>query len=71
MPSDASTAEKLLIAAIAFGGLVLFALYWLGVIWVYRDSMRRGRTDGLPVLMAVLMGPFGIIMWLWMRPPLK
>lgn len=62
--------EKLLIAIIAIGCLLVFVLYWLAVLWVYSDSKRRGRTDGIPTLMAVLMGPIGVILWIAMRPPL-
>jgi hypothetical protein len=62
--------DPAVIAVIAIVALLLFALQWLGIMWVHRDAVRRGRTDGIPTLMAVLMGPFGILFWFVSRPPL-
>jgi hypothetical protein len=52
--------------------LLLAFLYLIGsAIWVSRDAPKRGITNGMPAVLAFLMGQFGLAMWLAMRPPLQ
>jgi hypothetical protein len=37
-------------------------------LWVYRDERRRGVSGVLWVVVVVLLGPLGVILYILMRP---
>lgn len=50
-------------------GLILFGLYIASIIWAARDAKRRGKEPLLVVLLVALVPfPFGLIIWLVIRP---
>ena len=53
----------------------IFALIWFIVfiaiaIWVYKDAERRGSSGALWLIIVILLGIIGIIIWLIVRPPI-
>jgi zinc-ribbon domain len=64
-------------AAGAFMGLaiatcVIFALIWFVVwilvaIWVYKDAQKRGKNGVLWLIIVILLGLIGLIIWLVVR----
>jgi len=63
---------------VAFGlgiAICAFALIWLIVfiliaIWVYKDAEKRGSSGILWLLIVIVLGLIGIIIWLVVRPPI-
>ena len=54
---------------------LLFVLIWFIVfiaiaIWVYKDAERRGKSGALWLIIVILLGLIGIIIWLIVRPPI-
>ena len=64
-------------AAGAFMGMAMvtclvFALIWLVVwilvaIWVYKDAEKRGKSGVLWLIIVILLGLIGLIIWLVVR----
>ena len=49
-----------------------FLIIWILIgIWVYKDAERRGKSGALWLLIVIILGLIGIIIWLIIRPPLK
>lgn len=45
-------------------------VYGLSLVWVFFDARRRGRSGVLvALLVAVVLWPVGLIVWLFVRPP--
>ena len=70
---DLSSAEGFAI----FGGIMcfLFIIIWFVIfiliaIWVYRDAEKRGSSGALWLIIVILLGLIGIIIWLIVRPPI-
>jgi hypothetical protein len=59
-----------------FGALVLgliivsFIIGILLAIWVYRDAEKRGGSSVLWLLIVLITGIIGLIIWLVVRPPI-
>jgi hypothetical protein len=58
-------------AAVCF----LFVIIWFVVfiligIWVYKDAEKRGKSGILWLVIVILLGIVGIIIWLAVRPPI-
>lgn len=50
----------------------LFFLIWIFVlVWVYKDAKRRGKSGIAWVLVVLILGILGLIIWLLVRPPLR
>ena len=54
---------------------VIFVLIWFIVfiaiaIWVYKDAEKRGSSGALWLIIVILLGIIGIIIWLIVRPPI-
>lgn len=57
-----------------FSGIVLFIFLFfliaiLIAVWVYKDAKRRGENGALWLLIVLLTGLIGLIIWLIVRPP--
>jgi hypothetical protein len=57
----------------AFTFLLLFviafaAVYVGSVAWAIRDAQKRGRGEGLIIVLFWLLGPLAAIVWLLVRP---
>ncbi len=62
-----------------FGGLfagalcffwVLMFIIWIAIgVWMYRDAEKRGKSGALWLIIGLLFGIIGLIIWLIVRPP--
>ena len=52
-------------------GLVVFIIWLYVLVWVYKDAKRRGKSGGLWLLIVLIFGIIGLIVWLVIRPPLQ
>ncbi len=60
---------------ICVGGYFLCVIIWfiiaiLIALWVYKDAEKRGKSGVLWLLVVLVGGLLGIIIWLIVRPPL-
>ncbi len=46
-----------------------FVIAILIAIWVYKDAEKRGSNGALWLIIVILLGIIGIIIWLLIRPP--
>lgn len=70
---DAGEAGAILglgLAACAIFVLVWFIIWILIAIWVYKDAEKRGKSGALWLIIVILLGIIGIIIWLVVRPPI-
>jgi len=54
---------------------IVWAIIWLIIwilvgIWVYKDAEKRGKSGVLWLILVILLGIIGIIIWLVIRPPI-
>jgi len=56
----------LMISGTCFGILML-VLYIASLVWVYRDSEKRGKTGCLWLLIVFFTWPFGLIAYYLLR----
>ena len=66
--------------AVGFFGLgltlcAIFVILWFIIfiaiaIWVYKDAEKRGSSGALWLIIVILLGIIGIIIWLIIRPPI-
>lgn len=47
----------------------LFVIWIVIAIWVYRDAEQRGENGVLWLLIVLVAGIIGLIIWLILRPP--
>lgn len=50
--------------------LVWFIIFIAIAIWVYKDAEKRGSSGALWLIIVILLGIIGIIIWLIIRPPI-
>jgi hypothetical protein len=50
--------------------VVVFIIFLLIAIWVYRDAEKRGSSGVLWLLLVLITGIIGLIIWLVVRPPI-
>jgi len=50
--------------------LVLFIVWIILAIWVYKDAEKRGSSGVLWLLIVIITGIIGLIIWLVVRPPI-
>ena len=72
MSLDREALNTILLYAITAAGAVIAAT-WLGLIlWTWRDIRQRSRDPLAPIaasLMVAVLGLFGIIIYVLLRPP--
>jgi cell division protein FtsW (lipid II flippase) len=56
--------------ACIFWVILWFVIFILIAIWVYRDAERRDSNGALWLIIVILLGLIGIIIWLIVRPPI-
>lgn len=61
---------------VIIGGIVLFVIFWLIIavllcVWVYRDAKTRGENAALWLIIVLIAGIIGLIVWLIVRPNRK
>lgn len=51
-----------------FIGIIIWFIVWILVaIWVYRDAKKRGKNKVLWLIIVILIGIIGLIIWLVVR----
>ena len=50
--------------------IVVFIVIILIAVWVYKDAEKRGSNGALWLIIVMLTGIIGIIIWLIVRPPI-
>lgn len=48
--------------------IVMFIVFLLIAIWVYKDAEKRGKSGALWLIIVLLTGIIGLIIWLVVRP---
>lgn len=56
--------------AFCIGIIVTFVIIILIAIWVYKDAEKRGSSGALWLIIVILTGIIGLIVWLVVRPPI-
>lgn len=61
-------------AFLGLGMVCIFSLIWIVIailiaIWVYKDAEKRGSSGVLWLIIVILTGIIGLIIWLVIRPP--
>ena len=51
---------------------VFLLIIWILIgIWVYKDAEKRRKSGALWLIIVIILGLIGIIIWLLVRPPIK
>jgi len=54
--------------ALCFFWVVMFII-WIAIgVWMYRDAEKRGKSGALWLIIGLLFGILGLIIWLIVRP---
>ena len=59
-----------LFGACFFWIIIWFVIFILIAIWVYKDAERRGKSGALWLIIVIILGLIGILIWLLVRPPI-
>ncbi len=59
-----------LTGAMCFIPLVFLIIGIVLAIWVYKDAQKRGSSGALWLIIVLLTGIIGLIIWLVVRPPI-
>lgn len=71
MPDDFSWGLFGLFAgALCIIPLILFVIWIILAIWVYKDAQKRGSSGALWLIIVIFTGIIGLIIWLVVRPPI-
>jgi hypothetical protein len=69
MGSFGPLAALIVLFLFAVGG---FVLYVWSIVWAYRDAEKRGKEGILvALLVALLVWPVGLIVWVLIRPDVR
>ena len=70
-PADAGAMFGVgLLAFCAIIAIIWFIVFILIAIWVYKDAEKRGKSGVLWLIIVIILGLIGIIIWLAIRPPI-
>lgn len=69
IPSVAAQAEWLFLGGFCAIYVVIFVVWIFVLIWVYRDAESRGKSGVLWLIVVLVGGIIGLIIWLVIRPP--
>lgn len=59
-----------LTGAFCFIPIVMFIIWIVLAIWVYKDAERRDSSGALWLIIVIITGIIGLIIWLIVRPPI-
>ncbi len=60
------------IAGILIGSIIVFFIISIVLcVWVYRDAEARGKNSALWLIIVLIAGLLGLIIWLIVRPKEK
>ena len=69
MPDILLTASY--VSAAKLIGFVVMFFIWLPIVgWVYKDAQKRGGSGALWLIIVIITGIIGLIIWLVVRPPI-
>jgi MFS family permease len=74
MAADEDTSDDewlggLFAGAFCFAWIIMFII-WIAIgIWMYKDAEKRGKSGALWLIIGLLFGIIGLIVWLIVRPP--
>lgn len=57
---------SILLSLLAMAAVI--AVYIWMMVWVNNDAKARGQSGCMPMVLILLFGPIGLIVWLLMRP---
>jgi len=69
-PEDAALFMGLGFTACIGFAIVIFIIAILLAIWVYKDAEKRGSSGALWLIIVLITGILGLIIWLIVRPPI-
>jgi len=49
--------------------VLMFIIWIVLAVWVYKDAERRGSSGALWLIIVIITGIIGLIIWLIVRPP--
>jgi len=64
---DANAFGNVLVISGVFFGILTMVLYIMSLVWVYKDSEKRGKTGCLWLLIVFFTWPFGLIAYFLLR----
>lgn len=50
--------------------IVMFIIWIVLAVWVYKDAEKRGSSGALWLIIVIVTGIIGLIIWLVVRPPI-
>ena len=59
-----------LTGALCFIPVVMFIIWIVLAIWVYKDAEKRDSSGALWLIIVIVTGIIGLIIWLIVRPPI-
>jgi len=65
--ADAAAFMGLGLIVCAIIGIIWFVIWILVAIWVYKDAEKRGKSGVLWLLIVIITGLLGLIIWLVVR----
>lgn len=68
MTEEGSALFGLGIMAMGICSIVWFIIWILIGIWVYKDAEKRGKSGVLWLILVIILGIIGLIIWLVVRP---
>jgi len=69
-PEEAGAFMGMAMLTCAIVAIIWFVIWILVAIWVYKDAEKRGSSGVLWLILVILLGLIGIIIWLVIRPPI-
>ena len=70
LTEEEAAAFGLGLAVCAVIAIIWFIIFIAIAIWVYKDAEKRGSSGALWLILVILLGIIGIIIWLIVRPPI-
>lgn len=64
---DANVFGNILLISVICFALLMMVLYVVSLVWVYKDSEKRGKTGCLWILIIFFTWPFGLIAYFLLR----
>ena len=71
-PDDAApwAALGLFTGALCIIPILMFIIWVILAVWVYKDAEKRGSSGALWLIIVIITGIIGLIIWLVVRPPI-
>jgi hypothetical protein len=66
-PANAGAFMGVAMVTCAIFALIWFVVWILVAIWVYKDAEKRGKSGVLWLIIVILLGLIGLIIWLVVR----